>query len=121
MKTLHPPDKAGEKLGQFPAQVRKTKKKMQKNPHKRTTSLTIAKSEFSQGCHMDLEFQDAFKQRDGGCSSWGACCSRQFPGTRTRARGEAVIRQGLAASSELTFPGDAKKAQQNQAKLSHAG
>lgn len=28
--------------------------------------------------------------------------------------------QGLAASSGLTLPGDAKEAQQNQAQLSHA-
>lgn len=84
------------------------------------TSLTIAKPEVSRCCHVHLEFRDTFKQCDGECNSWRVCCSRQFPSTWTRVRGEAVIRQGLTASSELTLPGDAKEAQENQAELSHA-
>ena len=42
------------------------------------------------------------------------------PGPLTRARRKALIRQGFIASSELTLPGDAKKAQKKQTELSHA-
>lgn len=99
--------------------LRSGKQKNPKNLPELMTSLAITKPDFSQCCHMHMEFQDTFKQHDGDWNSCRVCCSRQFPGTWTRVRGEAVIRQGLTASSELTLPGDAKEAQQNQAELSH--
>lgn len=43
------------------------------------------------------------------------------PGTLTRVRRKALVRQGVIASSKLTLPGDAKEAQKKQAQLSHAG
>lgn len=48
----------------------------------------------------------------------GECTS---PGTWTRVRRKALIRQGFVASSELTLPGDVKEAQKKQTELSHAG
>lgn len=64
MKMLHPPGRAGEKLDEISAQVKKREKR--KPPFKKNlmTSLAIPNPEFSQCCHVPLEFQDTVQQRE---------------------------------------------------------